>query len=272
MTKYAFLTKEILQQDYDDLGTLSAIGRKYGIPTNSVKTRAYKFGVKMDPSGGKCRYTVNEDFFDQDSEECFYVAGFAAADGNVNYWNYSQALSIGLSSTDKDHLLKIKDIMGFTGNIYDYSYVNTDCKKMCHSSWMKIHCSKKIVADIGTKFNVLPRKTFTYEFPVGIINHDMVRHFIRGYFDGDGCFSIDKRNSAVCFELLGTQFFLETVRDILDRECDLQSENTVQKIKNIFRLRFGGRHQVSKIVTYLYGDSTIYLQRKFDKISHLIKR
>ena len=83
MTKYAFLTKETMQQDYDELGTLSAIGRKYDMPTASVKTCARRLSIKMDPPGGKCKYTVNEDFFELDTEEGFYVAGFMAADGNI---------------------------------------------------------------------------------------------------------------------------------------------------------------------------------------------
>lgn len=272
MTKYAFLTGEVLQRDYDELGSLSAIGRKYGIPTGSIKARARKFAIKMDPPCGKCKYTVNENFFEADTEEGFYVAGFMAADGNVTYWKYSQALILRISRKDKDHLLKIKDAMDFTGPISDYSYFNTDYKKMCHSSCLKIYCSKKIVEDIGRNFNVLPRKTFTYEFPSRIINHDMVKHFIRGYFDGDGCFYTIPYDNTVSFELLGTESFLETVRVILERDCDLQSKAIVHKAKNIFRLRFGGDKQLPKIATYLYGDSTIHLQRKLYKVNHLIKR
>ena len=274
MTKYSFLTKEVLQQDYDELGTLSAIGRKYGIPTGSVKSRSRALGVKMNPSG-RCKYTVNEDIFDVDSEVGFYIAGFMAADGNVTYDNRSNTslLCLGIGRKDKDHLLKIRDAMDFTGPISDYSYFNKSYGKMTDSSWLKVYCSKKVVADIGKNFNVVPQKTFTYEFPEGIINHNMVRHFIRGYFDGDGSFyadHLDRGSDCVCFDLLGTEHFLEIVRNILERDCNLQSTAMVHKCKNIFRLRYAGNGLVAKIAAYLYDDSTIYLQRKFDKISHLV--
>jgi hypothetical protein len=273
MTKYAFLTKEVLQQEYDDLGSLSAIGLKYGIPIGSVKSRAHSLGIIMDSPCGKSKYTVNEDFFSTDSEAGFYVAGFMAADGNVFHGKQfkTSLLTVGLSSSDREHLVKMKTVMDFTGPISDYSYWNDSYKAMTNSSWIKIYCSKKLVSDIGSKFNVLPQKTFTYTFPINIINHEMVRHFIRGYFDGDGCFYVPKDiHHSISFELLGTQSFLETVKKILEQECGFQSKVRVIKTKNIYRLRYSGKEQLIKIANYLYGDSTIYLQRKFDKIAYLI--
>lgn len=196
--------------------------------------------------------------------QCFSLELFS----HHKYWH---GLLLGLSRKDKDHLLKIKNAMSFTGPISDHSYLNKRDNKIIDSSWLKIYCSKKIISDIGVYFNVIPQKTFIYQFPQRIIDHELVRHFIRGYFDGDGCFYKDKRNSAVRFELLGTQSFLEVVRDILERDCNLQSNAVVRKTKNIYRLRYYKNDLVSKISTYLYGNSTIYLQRKFDKISHLIR-
>lgn len=273
MTKYKWLTKEILQQDYDELRSLSAIGQKYNIPVGSVKSRAHSLEIAMDPPCGKSKYTVNEDFFSVDSEAAFYVAGFMAADGNITYGKQFKTglLALGLSSIDKEHLVKIKEAMDFTGIISDYSYWNKCNNVMTNSSWLKIYCSKKLISDIGNRFNVLPQKTFTYTFPIDIINHEMVRHFLRGYFDGDGCFYQPKNmRRSISFELLGTQSFLETVKLILERECNLQSKTKISKTKNIHRLRYGGRDQLSKIANYLYGNSTIRLERKFDKIAHLI--
>jgi len=270
MTKYAYLTKEILQNDYNQLGSLSAIGKKYGIPTGSIKSRAHMLKIKMHASGGRCKYFINENIFQSDSENSFYVAGFCGADGNITYHAYgTKALIIGLARQDQDHLVKIKNAIDFTGPICDYEYFNAD-HKICYSSYLKIYCSKKIIADIETNFNIVPRKTFTYTFPINIVNHELVRDFIRGYFDGDGCFYFSERDNSVSFELLGTQSFLETVKLILDRDCNFTSTVHVLPIKNIFRLRYAGKKEVFKIVNYLYAGSTIYLDRKFDKIKHLI--
>lgn len=274
MTKYQFLTKEILQQDYDELGSLSAIGRKYNMPTGSVKSCAHRLKIIVDQPGGKCKYKVNENIFSDDSESGFYIAGFAAADGNITYDNRSNTsvFIIGLARKDKEHLIKIKDAMNFNGLIHDYEYYNTDYHQICYSSRMNIYCSKKIVRDIGSKFNVLPRKTFTYEFPEKLVDHNLIRHFIRGYFDGDGSFYLNYPDnlSSICFDLLGTQSFLETVRSILISQCNLDTDAIVHPCKNIFRLRFSWYNHVSKIANYLYGDSTIYLQRKYDLINRFL--
>ena len=85
MGKYSFLTKELLQEYYDELGSQAAIAEKCNIPLHRVKYYTRKLGVKMDPSGGKTKYIINEDIFSKDSEIGFYIAGFIAADGGVTH-------------------------------------------------------------------------------------------------------------------------------------------------------------------------------------------
>jgi hypothetical protein len=272
VTTYHHLTKKVLQDEYDQLGSISAIAKKYNIPNGSVKRLIHKFRVEVDSPGGKCKYTVNENIFSDDSEKSFYIAGFIAADGGIRG---NCGLIFGLAQKDKDHLVKIRELMDFTGPIRDYSYIRSDSKlnddKQNNTSRMCIYCSEKLVSDLYSNFNVTPQKTFTYKFPNKIINHDFVKHFIRGYFDGDGCFYFSKRDQSVSFELLGTRSFLESVKYILERECQFASKIIVRPIKNIFRLRYRSKIIVFKIVNWLYGDSTIFLKRKRDKIKHLIK-
>jgi hypothetical protein len=224
---------------------------------------------------GKSKYSINEDIFDIDSEVGFYLAGFIAADGNVfnDIRSNTLSLNIGLSRKDKPHLIKIKEAMCFTGPISDHKHYNKKYDTDYLSSKLQIYCSKKIINDLERNFNVVPNKTFIYQFPNNIILHSMVRHFIRGYFDGDGSFYLDHANrnsSSMCFDLLGTKSFLETVCNILERDCNLQSKAVVNPIKNIYRLRYSGTNLISKIVNYLYKDATIYLNRKFDIVKHLI--
>lgn len=112
MGKYSFLTKELLQEYYDELGSQAAIAEKCNIPLHRVKYYTRKLGVKMDPSGGKTKYIINEDIFSKDSEIGFYIAGFIAADGGVTHDSRSNtsSLNIGLAREDKSHLLKIKGL------------------------------------------------------------------------------------------------------------------------------------------------------------------
>ena len=55
-----------------------------------------------------------------------------------------------------------------------------------------------------------PRKSLTLQFPdINIFSSpELVKHFIRGYFDGDGCLSYYKDSLKPAISLLGTPEFL----------------------------------------------------------------
>jgi hypothetical protein len=273
MGKYSFLTKELLQEYYDETGSQTGIAEKYNIPRHRVKYYTRKLGVKMDRPCGKSKYTVNENIFSEDSEVGFYLAGFIAADGNITYDNRSDtvSLNIGLARIDRPHLLKIKEAMSFSGPILDISGYNKSYKTTCYSSKLQIYCSKKIIKDLEDRFGVVPQKSLILQFPNRLIDHPMIRHFIRGYFDGDGCFYIDNRyNKPMRFELLGTENFLNNVKMVFEKKCELVAPCKVTPTNNIFRLRLNHQKSVISVVKFLYGDSAFYLQRKFDMIKYML--
>ena len=51
--------------------------------------------------------------------------------------------------------------------------------------------ANKYFWNILNSYGCTPRKSLTLKFPDRDIfkSSDLIRHFIRGYFDGDGCFS-----------------------------------------------------------------------------------
>lgn len=216
---------------------------------------------------GKVKYSVNEDIFDGDNEKGFYIAGFAAADGNVTHDKRSNTsvFRIGLAQKDADHLEKIRSALNFTGPLANSAGNN--------SIHMNIYCSKKIIRDLGKNFNVIPNKTLILTFPERILKHPLAHHFMRGYFDGDGCFWREtNRNNSICFELLGTESFLNSFRDVLNEHCELNSKVIVRKIGKTksYRLRYAGNGLISQISSYLYRDATIFLDRKYDIVKRLI--
>lgn len=124
------------------------------------------------------------------------------------------------------------------------------------------------------KFNIKQRKSLVYKFPGKIIKNKLCNHFMRGYFDGDGCFSIDKNNGKkkqLKFALLGTFGFLNNYHKVLLQKMFITTKNSKpKKYKKIARLLFGGNILISKIATFLYKDATIYLDRKYNLVKHLI--
>ena len=61
----------------------------------------------------------------------------------------------------------------------------------------------------------VPNKSLTLTFPSkDIVPSNLLRHFIRGYVDGDGCICVTKPEK-IELNVLGTKEFLQGVLDFL---------------------------------------------------------
>ena len=267
----SLLSKEILEEAYNRLKSLKAIGRELNIGPDSIKIYMEKFGLKYKK---QTIYNCDHDFFSIDNEKSLYIAGFVAADGcvksrKVKYGDLFHELSIGLSIKDKPFLEQLKSILKAETPIRDFLIKNSNRNPNWNDTWSSqiSITSKKMFNDLA-RFNIIPRKTLIYTFPEWLKTHPLKHHFIRGYNDGDGSFYIlksHKKTKQICFCLRGTVSFLKDIRSILESECNLKKRNTEIRINNnIGCLEYGGNIIISKIVNYLYKDATIYLPRKYE--------
>ena len=112
-------------------------------------------------------------------------------------------------------------------------------------------------------YGCTPKKSLTLKFPnINIFeNKNLIKHFIRGYIDGDGCISYcDKEHKHMTLRILGTKDFL----NILQKYLPLEKKNKLHKKNNIYDLSFQkGRGKY--ILDYVYKDATIFLDRKLEK-------
>jgi hypothetical protein len=135
-------------------------------------------------------HNCNYDFFSQDNEASFYWAGFIAADGWVVQGG--NGLGIQLSTKDIKHLEKFKKTIKATQPIKvrtkkggKINGRELGSSEMCS---VKIY-SQKIPLDLK-RFNIIPAKTYFLDIPEWLMEHKLLHHYLRGYIDGDGCFSI----------------------------------------------------------------------------------
>ncbi len=273
-------TKEQLQEAYDRLGTVDLVAKEFGCSDRGIGVKMKKFGIKFNFI---YKYTCDDDFFSRDTEEAFYWAGFIAADGCVmaNGKNKKDisVLSIGVAIKDEQHLINFQNLINHHAPIH-YSIrkgreviENRNGKltkrfiKDSKMSSISIS-SRKIINDIK-RFGVVARKSLIYSCPKEIINHKLFHHFMRGYFDGDGCVSLDSNTNNLHFQLLGTFDFLTACKEIFENK--LISNNITQLVKrnNIYELNYGGNILTKRIYDYLYKDAKSYLQRKYDKFQHV---
>ena len=93
-----------------------------------------------------------------------------------------------------------------------------------------------------------------------------IKHFIRGYFDGDGSISKGNRRGTLV-TITSTERFCQAISDIVAKEIkinsgiyDASSHNGITKVFSL-----SGNNVCKKFLDWLYEDSTIYLQRKHDR-------
>jgi len=260
------LTKDKLAEAYSRLGSCKAVGREMGCAGGTVKSYMLECGLYVKP---QIRYNCNHDFFSINNEQSFYWAGFIAADGCVLDQRASNILFIGLSEKDHQHLIKIKKALAAQNPIGSYHKDYPSCE-------LRI-TSDRLCSDLK-RFNIVPRKSHIYTFPEWLIDHKLVRHFMRGYFDGDGSLYYSKiyggrTERQLFFSLRGTTKFLEVFRMILETQCALPKRNKDIRVNSgIGVLEYGGNDVTAKICNFLYKDATVCLDRKREIAQQIITR
>jgi intein-encoded DNA endonuclease-like protein len=204
------------------------------------------------------KYSHDTSFFDViDTEEKAYFLGLLYADGNVS----KKVISISLQEQDKHILDKFKECLKYTGPIISVT------KKGNRKQQYKLTITSEPLVVSLSKWGMFPNKGFKLTFPQ--ISPSLYNHFIRGYFDGDGCIYVNPKNYDYLFSIVATKEVLEPLQNILIKELGLNKTKLYNppKVKgmNLFILTYQGRINVALIKDYLYTNATIYLQRKYEK-------
>lgn len=260
------LTKQQLENDYKELGSLSAIAQKYGISNVTVRARFIKYGIPFITKNQKNK--CNHDIFSEDSERAFYLAGFIAADGcirisktnNSNYTNHR--IVIGLAERDEDFLKFLQTLFESNHKLNYYTHkMSKYCNRWNDSNSVKLSITSKQMVEDLRRFNIVPRKSLMYTFPKWIENHELRSHFMRGYFDGDGSFYINSELSydRLCCSIRGTSDFLNVYKNILKEECG--DGGYVDMHSSIAMLCYKGKLAL-KVRDFLYQNSIYFLERK----------
>lgn len=230
----------------------------------------------------KNRYTLNECYFENiNNPTKAYILGLIYADGFIGDEHYNNFVLL-LKEEDKYMLERIKTELKFTGNIRNAGkggYENSGIRYV-------LNFSSKTLCDDLRKLNVETCKSMTMD-KLPDIPKDLMRHFIRGYFDGDGCFSITNKisyynndntnvhrkyvyeNGSATFSMIGTLPFLKLLEPYFN-ELGINCSFTNSKTKEMKYLTIRGRNNLKILYDYLYKDSDIFLTRKHDKFKNYV--
>ena len=221
------------------------------------------FGIqKRSRSEVRRKYHINENYFEKiDTEGKAYFLGFIYADGWLTKGR--SRLGISLCKKDVDILIKFKEMLGYTGNFTSRRerdfVINGKTRRSKEQLGLSIN-NKKIHSDL-VKHGLVPNKSLILKFPSGLDKH-LLRHFIRGYFDGDGSIILGS-NRKWSISMISTYSFIKECQKIALEQIKIHLP--VSKRGKIFVFQKGGVNQVKVVLDWLYKDSTVFLQRKYDR-------
>ena len=239
--------------DYVNLNkSARQVAKEYGLSKDKVTNELNRRGLMR----AKPNNSYNKSYFKViDTEAKAYWLGFIYADGCVKSGGLD-VLEIGLSIKDVKHLYKFKHDIEFFGEIKE------KCVGKYQSCRLRLF-GKEIIEDLINQ-GAYPRKSLVLEFPKLVPQH-LLRHFVRGYFDGDG--SVYVSNDKLSISFLGTDNFLNDLQSLFISELSL-TKVKIYKHANITEYK-KSRKDAMTILNYMYKDCTIYLDRKFNKYAHL---
>lgn len=211
------------------------------------------------------KYLINEYFFDViDTQEKAYVLGLLYADG-CNCSN-STRINLSLQEGDKQILEDITNLIQPTKPLrfVDLSNrVNAPGFGISKNQY-SLEINSRHMSDRLTDLGCTPCKTLTLQFPTSeqVPNH-LIRHFIRGYFDGDG--GISGTKPIMYFE--GMEDFNLQLQEVLIRELGFSKTKMFRRREGCksVSMQYCGRFQVPRFANWIYEDCTICLKRKRDK-------
>lgn len=197
-----------------------------------------------------------------------YILGFLAADGNIHLdtrkGRYGRVY-FSIHTNDNKLLYDIAKELGCDDSqVHDRNDEN--------SSYLYVYSTE--MYDDLVNLGLTDNKSLTLKW-LNIPNQ-YLKHFIRGYYDGDGSLTEQlqtKNYYKLTIQFLGTENFLSGLIDTFGKE--LQIIDTGKKIEKtqtrIFCLRYRTK-QARTILNWLYSENGLKLDRKYNKFNEHLNR
>lgn len=198
---------------------------------------------------GVKRFQYNDDYFKViDTEEKAYWLGFIFADGH----NGTKGFELSLKESDVGHLEKFRTAI--EGNMPIHYRERQKAYRIGVTSYE----FRRNLENNGVTSN----KSETAEFPS--LDSKLIRHFVRGYFDGDGSVGVyyhkPSNKNVLVVTLVGTEMMLNGILSHIGIQTVLHSDprwkSTITR-----HLRLTG-DKAKMFLMWLYLEEHVSLERK----------
>ena len=250
-----------------DISTVG-IGKLFGVSHKVISKVLEKNNIPRTKTGHR-KYHFDEHYFDViNTPNKAYILGLLYADG----YNSLDKLTIRLQLqyTDKEILELIRKELNLekplkfikcSDKVASNGYVSKDM--------YQLEIYSKHMCKTLESYGMVQNKSLVLKFPT-FFDDELYRHFIRGYYDGDGSFCPHyTKNGWLQFliTITSTEDFCKNCLEIIRKHSgisgggiyDCSSHNGITKVLSI-----SGSIQTKAVLDWLYKDSELYIQRKHD--------
>ncbi len=263
--------REEIVKLYKEGISVNKLSELFGNSKCSVRALLNRRGVDLRPNmwNAARKHKIDHNYFKLiNSESKAYFLGLLYADG----CNYPKNNTTSIALADKDErILKI-----FTDQVYieGKPLTRKKSKNPNHSDQVILNiCSGEICRDL-VKLGCVPAKSLVLKFPTeDQVPNNLLRHFVRGYFDGDGGIHYNKSNLNLMISITSTLEFCTRLKEIFKKELDMNFSfyKRHKDEKDNWTINCGGNYQCMKFFEWLYFPSSIFLERKYDTFVKFIK-
>ncbi len=263
------LDKECIKNKYLNGLGIGAIGKEYEMSHHKISDILEELGIDRKHQTNR-KYKLDVEYFDHiDTPNKAYILGFLFADGYNSL--EKGTISMSLRIDDKYILEEIKDelksehpleyIKGKKFKDGDKEYISSDqFRLIVHSSYM---CESLICC------GMIPNKSNRLKFPM-YIPDELISHFVRGYFDGDGSMGFHDlstwNNKNLIIKIVGTKEFNIYLSKYLKEKLNIDS--LVKDASNnngiTTNLCINKISSQKKFCEWMYNDAEMFLKRKHD--------
>jgi hypothetical protein len=221
---------------------------------------------------------VKHTFFSKiETEIQAYLLGFFVADGSID--EKRKTLRVELQKQDCELVYLYKDIISPDARLYQ-----TKERKFKGPRGSIIHAHGNIGVDINSSCICTSLVSLGYGYNKSYkelhmptnIKEELLVHFLRGYFDGDGSFSMGvysykdrpNPNVKVRFSIdAKTSSLLIDIQKFLS-ENNIKTNIMYLKRDDMWRIYTGSKKECRKLFHFLYDEANFYLTRKFNKFNY----
>lgn len=253
--------------------SLNKIRKMFKLQFEDVKNILLNNNIEIrNHRESRLTYNYNENYFSViNTPEKAYWLGFIYADGFITKRANGNPV-FGITLAEIEPLEKLNECLNSNKPIYKYE--KTSGYKSNSIEYKLAFTSKKLVEDLE-KWGCVENKTFKLVFPK-FLDSNLIPHFIRGYFDGDGSayYHVQKTKikeyTILSVQFCGIESFLKDLATHIGVESCIYKDN--RKNTNCYKIQLSSNIRSLKLYHYMYKNSNgLFLTRKKEKFEKFIK-